>query len=80
MFMDFSFVIKLESYRLLHSVELRPENEEQLESMVKGMEIDESQLQLSSDDNTSKTVAKNPPRNASCPCGSGKKYKNCCGR
>ena len=27
-----------------------------------------------------KTVAKKPGRNDPCPCGSGKKYKNCCGR
>ena len=26
-----------------------------------------------------KTVAKKPGRNDPCPCGSGKKYKNCCG-
>ena len=25
-------------------------------------------------------VAKKPGRNDPCPCGSGKKYKNCCGR
>jgi len=26
-----------------------------------------------------KTVEENTSRNAPCPCGSGKKYKNCCG-
>jgi uncharacterized protein YecA (UPF0149 family) len=26
------------------------------------------------------TVAKTPSRNDPCPCGSGKKYKNCCGK
>ena len=25
-------------------------------------------------------VAKTPGRNDPCPCGSGKKYKNCCGK
>ena len=25
-------------------------------------------------------VTKSPERNAPCPCGSGKKYKKCCGR
>ena len=25
-------------------------------------------------------VAKKIPRNAPCPCGSGKKYKHCCGK
>ena len=26
------------------------------------------------------TVEKTPDRNALCPCGSGKKYKQCCGK
>ena len=26
------------------------------------------------------TVSGKPARNAPCPCGSGRKYKNCCGK
>jgi len=29
---------------------------------------------------TALTLPKKPGRNDSCPCGSGKKYKKCCGR
>jgi preprotein translocase subunit SecA len=31
-------------------------------------------------DNTSKSENKKVPRNAKCPCGSGKKFKHCCGK
>ena len=30
--------------------------------------------------NTPKRAKKEPGRNDPCPCGSGKKYKNCCGK
>ena len=30
--------------------------------------------------NQPKKAKKEPGRNDPCPCGSGKKYKNCCGR
>jgi len=28
----------------------------------------------------SNNIGKKPGRNEMCPCGSGKKYKNCCGK
>jgi len=31
-------------------------------------------------DDTSKSENKKVPRNAKCPCGSGKKFKHCCGK
>ena len=43
---------------------------------------DEKLASIERDYKRSKTirVAKKPGRNDPCPCGSGKKYKNCCGR
>lgn len=29
---------------------------------------------------TSEILPEDTPRNAACPCGSGKKYKRCCGK
>ena len=43
----------------------------------------DSQNRTSKDTNINRTVTNNEPkigRNDNCPCGSGKKYKNCCGK
>lgn len=43
---------------------------------------EEQRAQITKDYRRSKTVVKGPKvgRNDPCPCGSGKKYKNCCGK
>ena len=43
---------------------------------------EEQRAQITKDYRKSKTVVKGPKvgRNDPCPCGSGKKYKNCCGK
>jgi uncharacterized protein YecA (UPF0149 family) len=43
---------------------------------------EEQRNQISQDYKKSKTVVKEkePGRNDPCPCGSGKKYKKCCGK
>ena len=44
---------------------------------------DPAQLVTNSSDGTSRPTVKSnktPGRNDPCPCGSGKKYKNCCGK
>ena len=43
---------------------------------------EEKRLQIAKNYRKSKTVVKPPKigRNDPCPCGSGKKYKNCCGK
>ncbi len=74
--------IKYDTIKTLHVIQFRSA-EEEAEAFVKAQEEErkraESQLHLSSE-NESITVEKKPARNAPCPCGSGKKYKSCCGK
>jgi preprotein translocase subunit SecA len=50
--------------------------------VVRKQVIDVEHLSSSADEPSSKTVKKDEEagRNDDCPCGSGKKYKKCCGR
>ena len=43
-------------------------------------DVQELQRALSRFRRTARRLASSTPRNAPCPCGSGSKYKNCCGR
>ena len=47
-----------------------------------GVLTEEKRLEIVKDFKRSKTVRveKKPGRNDPCPCGSGKKYKKCCGK
>ena len=51
---------------------------------IERIEVVKKQITNESDDSTVKQPKKNKEkkigRNDPCPCGSGKKYKNCCGR
>ncbi len=86
--------IKFESIKLLYTVQFdfsAPEEElEAAERMLEELEIDEEELMsneyqepeqpLHEEKNTPYVAEKKPKRNELCPCGSGKKYKNCCGK
>jgi preprotein translocase subunit SecA len=86
--------IKFESIKLLHLVEFNfeaPEEEvETLEQIRDELEIPEDELVSSSaataieEESEHKRepfiASKKPKRNDPCPCGSGKKYKHCCGK
>jgi len=91
LFVELVEQIKFESFKTLYIVQLRDENEEEqrraMEEMIKSMEEDASKgvsfehdSVLEPQDNEPIVVEKKIPRNAPCPCGSGKKYKNCCGK
>ena len=41
---------------------------------------EDSNAKLSDEENTIQPNGKKPGRNEPCACGSGKKYKKCCGR
>ena len=91
LFMDLIQKIKGESIKTLHLIQLRDDRDEAqrqaaLEEMVAKMEAEatedvvlqhESVLEPKEDEpvKIGKKIARNDP----CPCGSGKKYKNCCG-
>ena len=83
--------IKFDTTKLLYNIQFnfeQPEEElETIEKMRDELEIDNSelvennQLRLEEDGKRKPQIAsKKPKRNEPCPCGSGKKYKQCCGK
>jgi len=88
LFTDLVQRIKYEAVKTLHLVQFdftSPEEEEAaVEHIREELESDVSDATLSTQDEEKKkmplTAEKKPKRNESCPCGSGKKYKNCCGQ
>ncbi|WP_281951017.1 preprotein translocase subunit SecA [Nitrosophilus kaiyonis] len=92
LFMELVQNIKFEYIRTLHTIELRDEKEEEeikrLEEELKKMEEElKSQAVLqygesiqNEERKTPIVSQKKPKRNEPCPCGSGKKYKHCCGK
>jgi len=86
LFVELVEQIKFESIKTLQLVQLRDEKEEEerqaMSEMIARMEADSSEgrkMQHSSLPNEP-IVEKKVPRNDPCPCGSGKKYKQCCGK
>jgi preprotein translocase subunit SecA len=86
MFIELISSIKYEIIRILFTVQLRSEEEiareqEALEKLRAQMEAEAEDISLSTDEPVATTTAeKKIPRNSPCPCGSGKKYKQCCGK
>nr|WP_263833339.1 preprotein translocase subunit SecA [Sulfurospirillum oryzae] len=88
LFIELVEQIKFESFRTLHIVQLRDNKEEEerraMEEMIRRMEESnanailqhQSPFEEAEDDDKDKKTARNEP----CPCGSGKKYKQCCGK
>ncbi len=64
-----------ETVRMMYTVKVRTNEEPKREQVLKANPT-------KTDDSLSgtRTVKKKPGRNDPCPCGSGKKYKKCCGR
>ena len=78
--------IKSESIKTLQRVRLKDEKAEEerarMEAMVRKIEQEQTKGAVygrSKDESTPK-IEKRIPRNDPCPCGSGKKYKHCCGK
>ncbi len=73
--------IKFETIKMLQIIQFKAAVAE-AEALVEQREVekrqDEMNMHLSHDENTGldKKIARNDP----CPCGSGKKYKSCCGK
>jgi len=95
LFTDLVQRIKLEAVKVLHLVQFdfsSPEEEEaaveqireELESEVADATLNQSLEEGTITEDSEKlqpiTGTKKPKRNDPCPCGSGKKYKNCCGQ
>jgi len=90
LFMDLIQNIKAESIKTLHIIQLREdrseqEREEALAKMMAEMEASAKENMVLEHDSIPSsteeevTIEKKIARNEPCPCGSGKKYKNCCG-
>ena len=89
LFTDLVTRIKYEAVKVLHLVQFdfsSPEEEEAaVEHIREELESEVSEAVLNTDEPEEKknrpiTADKKPKRNEPCPCGSGKKYKNCCGQ
>ena len=89
LFTDLVVRIKLEAVKVLQLVQFdftSPEEEEAaVEHIREELESEVANAKLSTDEeetpkNKPVTGTKKPKRNDPCPCGSGKKYKNCCGQ
>ncbi|MEA3492713.1 MAG: preprotein translocase subunit SecA [Campylobacterota bacterium] len=93
LFQDLIVRIKFEAIKILHLVQFdfgSQEEEEQaveeikneLETSVEETTLNQSFEEGAINDQVTKPITgtKKPKRNDPCPCGSGKKYKNCCGR
>ncbi|EAH7635735.1 preprotein translocase subunit SecA [Campylobacter jejuni] len=83
LFLELVNRIKFDSIKLLFSVQFNQEEAQNLEN--KANEENEKLLQSSvemgaSEDNFGEAEFKKVPRNAPCPCGSGKKFKECHGK
>jgi len=81
--------VKTEYMKIIHSLQIQYETDPQTglteEEMIKA--IEEFNKQMAEDEEFGDifreevvTNQKKPKRNDPCPCGSGKKYKNCCGK
>jgi preprotein translocase subunit SecA len=81
LFADLINRIKFEAVKTLQIIQLdflsEADEQEQIESIKDEMSQDAKQSKSNS--NHPSSGIKKPKRNDECPCGSGKKYKNCCG-
>ncbi|WP_041671974.1 preprotein translocase subunit SecA [Sulfurospirillum barnesii] len=90
LFIELVEQIKFESFKTLHIVQLRDNKEEEerhvMEEMIRKMEAANAQTTLlhqdpfGNEDGDEASQEKKTARNEPCPCGSGKKYKQCCGK
>jgi preprotein translocase subunit SecA len=75
--------IKFEAIKVLQLVQLNfedpAEEEAKLEAMRDELEADLENAQTNEAIEAEMEIEKKPKRNEPCPCGSGKKYKQCCG-
>ncbi|MEA2111910.1 MAG: preprotein translocase subunit SecA [Campylobacterota bacterium] len=86
LFTELVETIKYETIKTLQIIQFRKQNaEEEAEAFAKKLELEQKQREIQrlfsadmDDDDapTGKKIARNDP----CPCGSGKKYKQCCGK
>jgi len=78
--------IKFNTIKTLQVIQFKMESaEDEAKRMAEQLElqrkVNEASMQLSTQDAQEESASKKKPaRNEQCPCGSGKKYKQCCGK
>ena len=76
--------LKANIIKTLHRIQFQIEDpEEEAKRLAQELELQRKQEELSrslNNESESVTSKKKPARNEPCPCGSGKKYKHCCGK
>lgn len=83
LFSELVETIKYDTVKTLHVIRFKVDSvEEEAEALARQMELEKKQEALRMALNQTKHVAeeKKIARNDDCPCGSGLKYKNCCGK
>ncbi|MEA1920559.1 MAG: preprotein translocase subunit SecA [Campylobacterota bacterium] len=88
LFQELVETIKFETIKILHVIQFSAGSaEEEAEALAKQRELEARQMELAQSLNHGEEVTHEPiiaekkiARNDPCPCGSGKKYKNCCGQ
>ena len=83
LFMELVARLKSESVKMLQLVRLRSREEEEAQAAALREQMQREQderLNFSGGETDDTGREKKVPRNAPCPCGSGKKYKDCCGK
>jgi preprotein translocase subunit SecA len=92
LFMGLIERIKFEAIKVLQVVQFNFEDpaaeQAKMEAMRQQLEDEIAQAKTNEDEiveadfeeSSTQTVEKKPKRNDACPCGSGEKYKNCCGK
>jgi preprotein translocase subunit SecA len=83
LFAELVETIKYDTIKTLHVIQFRVESaEEEAEAFARQMELEKKQeaFQMSLNQGEHANEDKKISRNDDCPCGSGLKYKNCCGK
>ena len=80
MFIDLISNIKTEIIKTLFAIQLRSAEEEEAEREAMQKRLKEEEKNMRSNFDETPVVEKKIARNEPCPCGSGKKYKQCCGK
>jgi len=85
LFTELVETIKYDAIKTLHIIQFKVESaDEEAKAFAAAQELErkqrEMQMSLNHSDNDIEVSDKKIARNDPCPCGSGKKYKSCCGK
>ena len=79
LFLELVGQIKYTTIKMLYKVQLKTNQESEEEAKNALQKLNNSNQNLKTNHENTPIFKKKPIRNEPCPCGSGKKYKNCCG-